>query len=102
MLAKDVLLYLSLKYNFDWDSIYKCIREKADHPTDEELHKVFEEHSINTSNWVCLLDDEYPSILKSSNKPPFVLNINSDLYKYVSEIESKYYFTRAVKTDETE
>ena len=76
MEARKLLLYLSKKYNGNWDKIMSAIQNKEDVPP-EEIEKVYKD---NKEDFICLLDIQYPSTLKHSLRPPFVLyykgNIN--------------------------
>lgn len=75
MKARDVLIYLAIKYKGDWERIYQDIRKKA--PLDiEDMNKTLPTLKTNA---VTLVDDDYPSELKKSNMPPFVLFYHGDL-----------------------
>ena len=67
----DILLYLTLKYNGDWDKIYKALQDKEDIDY-KDAEKVLDEYP---GEYITILDDEYPAILKQCYKPPFVLLI---------------------------
>ena len=67
--ARQVLIYLSLKHQGEWEKIYEDIVQKVVYPS-EEIEKVTGDLKINT---VTILDKEYPEPLKQINKPPFVL-----------------------------
>lgn len=69
--ARDILLYLTLRYNGDWDKIYDAIRNKEDIDY-EDAEKVLDEYP---GEYITMLDKEYPTILKQCYKPPFVLLI---------------------------
>lgn len=75
MKARDLLIYLSIKYHGVWNDIYNAIvsKEKAD----------FNEATLIVSNLsssvVTIIDENYPRVLKESNKPPFVLFYYGDL-----------------------
>ena len=69
--GRDILLYLTLKYNGDWDKIYDAIRNKEDIDY-EDAEKVLDEYP---GEYITMLDKEYPAILKQCYKPPFVLLI---------------------------
>ena len=64
-----ILLYFSLKYNGDFNKIYKAIKEK------ELVSKNLLENieSKIKSKYVTLVDKEYPDCLKHIANPPFVL-----------------------------
>jgi len=69
--SRDILLYLTLKYNGDWDKIYNAIRNKEDIDY-KDAEKVLDEYP---GEYITMLDEEYPAILKQCYKPPFVLLI---------------------------
>ena len=73
--ARDVILYLSLKYKGDWNSIFTAVRtkEKFDKEHYKELVK-----DIKCS-YVTILDSNYPQSLKTIYRPPFVLFYYGDL-----------------------
>lgn len=72
--GRDILAYLSIKYNGDWDQIYAAIKnkEKID---EKQLHELL---SNNQSQFYTLIDDQYPASLKNIYKPPFVLFYKGD------------------------
>ncbi|WP_027063159.1 DNA-processing protein DprA [Mesoplasma seiffertii] len=65
----NVLLYFSLKYNGDWNQIYDALerKEKIDSDVLLELTSSFK------TPFITILSPLYPSHLKQSHKPPFVL-----------------------------
>lgn len=66
---EEILVYLSIIHNGDWNKIYKDILDKK--PINKELIKdVLKDID---SNYITLLDKNYPISLKSIFKPPFVL-----------------------------
>ena len=69
--ARDILLYLTLKYGNDWDKIYASIQNREDIDY-EDAEKVLDEYP---GECITILDEEYPAILKQCYKPPFVLLI---------------------------
>lgn len=73
--ARNILIFLSLKYQGDWDRIYGAIsaREKLDLA---EVDKTVDELPYKS---VTIIDPEYPDILKRYHKPPFVLFYYGDL-----------------------
>ncbi|MCI6357858.1 MAG: DNA-processing protein DprA [Erysipelotrichaceae bacterium] len=73
--ARDVLLYFSLKYIGDWDKIYSAIRNKE--KFDENEYILLK--SEVKSNYITMLDDEYPESLKNIHKPPFVIYYYGDI-----------------------
>lgn len=75
MNSQEILLYYSLKFSGDWDSIYEAVesKEELDEKEAKELIKT------NTSKFITYLDDEYPESLKLMPKPPFVLYYIGDI-----------------------
>ncbi len=73
--AKTILLYLSVKYKGDWQSIYEAIRrrEKFSHEEALEIEK-----SVKCKV-LAITDSEYPDSLKGCFKPPFILYYEGDL-----------------------
>jgi len=69
--SREILLYLTLKYGNDWDKIYQAIRSREDIDY-EDAEKVVDECP---NEYITILDEEYPEILKHTYKPPFVLLI---------------------------
>ena len=69
--SREILLYLTLKYGNDWDKIYQAIRNREDIDY-EDAEKVVNECP---NEYITILDEEYPEILKHTYKPPFVLLI---------------------------
>ena len=69
--GRDILLYLTLKYNGDWDKIYNAIKNKEDIDY-KDAEKTLDEYP---GEYITMLDEEYPAILKQCYKPPFVLLI---------------------------
>lgn len=73
--AKTVLVYLSIKYKGDWNSIFEAIRKKESFPHEEAIEA---EKSIKC-NILAITDPEYPDALKTCCKPPFILYYYGDL-----------------------
>ena len=73
--ADEILLYLSLKYEGDWDKIYEAIKQKKDFSEQEFLSL----KSKHKSNYITILNDNYPTALKDCFKPPFVLFYYGDI-----------------------
>jgi hypothetical protein len=90
MIASMIILYLNVKHDFNWDLVYQCIKNKTDHPTHEEVIELFKEKNINPNEWVCLLDDGYPEILKRISRPPFVLNTTTDTYFQFCQLDALF------------
>ena len=71
----EILVYLSIKYNGDWNKIYQSILDKES--IDKEVVK--DVVSKLTCNYITLLDKNYPLCLKSIFKPPFVIFYKGDV-----------------------
>ena len=82
--SREILLYYSLKFSGDWNSIYNAIESKEE--LDEK--EVRELIKTNTSNFITFLDDEYPESLKRMTKPPFVLYYYGDI-SLISDARNK-------------
>ena len=75
MEKREILLYLSLKYSGDWNQIYSHISNKE--PLDEaEANTILKDVH---SNYITLLDDNYPECLKQLETPPFVIYYHGDI-----------------------
>ena len=42
MEGRDILLYLALKYNGNWDAMYNAIKQKEDLPKNLDIEKIKE------------------------------------------------------------
>jgi DNA processing protein len=73
--GRDILVWLSIKYEGDWNSIYQAIKNK-ELVDEEQVTK-----SINdvSDKYVTIIDEDYPEKLKKIYKPPFVLYYKGDL-----------------------
>jgi len=76
--ARNVLIYLSIVHNGDWNNIYDSICNKEDLREKEcEINKTISSLKYKA---VTILDDEYPDYLKTIFQPPFVLFYYGDIY----------------------
>ena len=75
MTMREILIYLYIKYNKDWDRIYKAICNKE--PIDKFDMKDTLEYEDLTS-YITIIDNNYPSKYNSQFKPPFVLEIKDE------------------------
>lgn len=66
---KKVLLFFSLKYRGNWDRIY-CALEQKESVLKSEVNSVNE---IITSDYLTIIDSNFPPALKRCSNPPFVL-----------------------------
>jgi DNA processing protein len=73
--GKDILVYLTIKYQGDWNQIYQAIKNK------ELVDEVTVSETLNKceEKYVTIIDDNYPEKLKKIYKPPFVLFYKGDL-----------------------
>ena len=85
-----VLLYLNTKYKGNWDKTYTHIKAKKPCPPENEVNEFLAKKKINPSEWVSLIDDGYPEILRRVVKPPFVMNVNSESYRLIQQIQSLF------------
>lgn len=67
----DILLYLSLKYEGEWDAILNCLKSQESLNT-KDLQARLDEVN-NKFNFISLVDENYPENLKDVIKPPFSL-----------------------------
>lgn len=75
MKSKDLLLYLAIKNNGDWDAIYRFIKDKKQ-LNKEEMAETIKDYK---GDFICLTDENYPEILKTTYKPPFILFYKGDI-----------------------
>jgi DNA processing protein len=66
---EEILVYLSIIHNGDWNKIYQDILEKT--PINKELVK--EKIKELDCSYITLTNKNYPTCLKSIFKPPFVI-----------------------------
>lgn len=64
---KKILLYFTNKYFGDWEKIYLALNEK------EIVPKKYYENTQLISNYISIIDNNYPDELKTIYKPPFSL-----------------------------
>lgn len=72
---RELLIYLSCLYLGDYGKIKKAIEENEKHPKDIILKEI----SKIKSQIVTILDEEYPSSLRTLKDPPYVLYYYGDL-----------------------
>lgn len=73
--GRELLLYLSIKYEGEWDSICKAITEREP-IEDEKIKQVLQDFK---GNYVTICDDNYPQKFNKIYKPPFVFYYYGDL-----------------------
>ncbi len=67
--GREVLITIAVMYNNKWDDMYKHIKEKR-LITDEQFDHA---KTMYSGKVMTIIDPDYPEILKSSFKPPFVI-----------------------------
>ena len=75
MEPRENLLYLALKYKGEWNPIYEDV---TNHVEIDEKEAIKEISKVN-SNYITILDEEYPESLRDAYKPPFVLFYYGDI-----------------------
>ncbi len=79
---RDILIYLAVKYEGDWNSIYKAITSKESF----EYEDILTAKASIKSKYTTIFDEDYPEHLKNTFKPPFVIFYYGD----ISLIKSLY------------
>jgi DNA processing protein len=74
--GRDIIVYLAIKYNGDWNKIYEAIKNKelVDEPTIVETIL----KATNSYNILTIIDNNYPDSMKKIYKPPFVLFLDKE------------------------
>ena len=67
---ENILKYLHFKYNENWNDIHNAIKSKeyVDLELIEEMKTKY-----NFDDYITIIDNDYPDILKKMNCPPFVI-----------------------------
>ncbi len=73
--GRDILIYLSLKYEGEWDKIYAAIQNRA-HLDMDDFDKVLAKLNTKVTT---ILDKDYPKQFSLIPKPPFALYYYGDL-----------------------
>ena len=75
---EDLVLYFSLKYEGDFEKIYKALlhKERINEALKHDLFRKLEESKIQ---YTTIFSDDYPKCLKSIACPPFVLYYQGNL-----------------------
>lgn len=76
MKSHDLLVYLTIKYDSDWDKIYNHIKNKV-WLDKEDMRKTLAK--VDLSNFVTLVDEDYPDKYKTLSKPYFAYRKQSYL-----------------------
>lgn len=71
---EDLLLYFSLKYNGNFEKVYNALMFHES--MDRELYVKLKEKL--KYDYITILDDDYPEVLKTINCPPLVLFYSGD------------------------
>jgi DNA processing protein len=67
--TRDVLLYLSNKYEGEWQKIFTALKKKESVGKEEEIKKLI---SLTKANYVDITSEMYPECFKESYNPPFL------------------------------
>lgn len=88
--ARNLIAYLAVKYNQNWDDIYTAIRNK------ENVDYEAIENTIATlkGEYITIIDDNYPTELKHIFRPPFVIFLNEEDQNRFNDISSQIYCTK--------
>jgi DNA processing protein len=73
--GREIIIYLAIKYQGDWNAIYQAIKQKE--LVDESL--VQRTVTSLSCQVLTIIDDRYPEALKKIYKPPFVLFYEGDI-----------------------
>lgn len=93
MSAREILIYLSVKHEGDWNKIYEALSNKESGSEQE----IIEVNKSVKSKVLTIIDPDYPDYLKNVFKPPIVLfyygdiSLIKDYKKNVSFIGSRKY-----------
>jgi DNA processing protein len=68
-LSREVLLFLSNKFEGEWQKIFDALQKKEIDVTDEEIKKL---EAITKANYVEITSPMYPDCFKESYNPPFL------------------------------
>jgi DNA processing protein len=82
--GRDIIIYLAVKYDGDWNAIYSAIKQK-ELVDQKEIDALLGQLKCQT---VTIIDDNYPESLKKIYKPPFVLFYYGDLSFIDDEVRS--------------
>lgn len=91
MRGREILFYLSQKYNGDFEKIFDAIEAKE--KVDNDLYKEYKDKFIG--NYITILDDNYPESFKQMYRPPLLLyyygdiSLLDDLSKSIAVIGSR-------------
>lgn len=93
MNAREILIFLAVKYEGNWEKIFNAIKEKENA---DEADVIAINRNVK-SKTLTILDEDYPDYLKSIYKPPLVLfyygdiSLIKDYRKNVTFIGSRKY-----------
>ena len=73
--SRELILYLSLLYEGDWERIYSHLQNKDPIDEDDAIKRI----KKVKSKYITIIDEEYPVYLKSIFRPPFVLYYYGDI-----------------------
>lgn len=73
---RNILISLAIKFNGDWNRIYKSLKLRTDYEDEEEIIRNCQSLQCKV---VTIMDEDYPQQLNYVIKPPFVLFYYGDL-----------------------
>ncbi len=77
MKANELLLFLSNKFEGDWQKIFNFIKAKESPPTNEEIQDVINRTKFD---YISLISNDYPELFKQVlNTPPFIVYYQGDI-----------------------
>lgn len=75
MEPRDLLLTLTIRYQGEWNSIYRALKEK-EKVSQEEIYKAY---SLIQCPFISILDEKFPPYLSGFRRPPFILFYYGDI-----------------------
>lgn len=69
-MMRDILIAFSVKYQGNWEAVYKAISDK-EKIEDSEVKELLE--SVKDCKVITIIDDNYPEKLKNCIRPPFAV-----------------------------
>ncbi len=85
--ARNLIAYLAVKYEQNWNDIYGAIKRK------EDVNNEMIEGTLNSlkGEYVTIIDANYPEELKHIFRPPFVIFLNQEDQARFNDLSSKLY-----------
>ena len=91
MNMNEILIALSIKNDFDHDKTFQDISNRV-YLSEEEKDNLLK--NVNVNDFITIIDDDYPTLLKKACKPPMViLKEDKDTLNRLCEICQEEGFT---------